>query len=142
MLTTKDMEDIAIARNLSEAAALQQETREMSEEVAFANRMHVALKTKDNQLAQLNHQLSDVSHAKNEGYCAAASASRALDDACHEIARLTGQPLEQVRQRYARENRSRRYNQVVAEYMSKGWLSKDPRTSGELDGRDWYVQEL
>lgn len=142
MLTPHDLEDIAIARNLSEAAAIRQETREMSEDVAFANRMGLAIKTKNNQLAEMHQQLSDVAHAKNEGYCAAASASRALDDACQEIARLTGQPLASVRQRYARENRTRRYNQVVSEYMSKGWLARDPRTSGELDGRDWYVQNL
>lgn len=142
MLGIKDMEDIAIVRNLGEAATLRQETREMNEEVAFANRMTVALKTKNGQLDQLSRQLNDVAHARNEGYCAAASAARALDDACTEIARLTGQPLEHVRQRFARENRTHRYNQVVAEYIEKGWLAKDPRTSGELAERDWYVQGL
>lgn len=142
MFCINDMEDIAIARNLSEAATLRQETREMTEEVAFAKRMTVALKTKNSQIDQMSQQLNEIAHARNEGQCATASAARALNDACVEIARLTGQPLEQVRQRYARENRTRRYNQVVAEYIDKGWLIKDPRTSGEHAEREWYIAGL
>lgn len=142
MFSMNELEDITIAKNVGAAAAHREEAREMSERADFAQRMTVALKTKNDQLGQLSRELTDVAHARNEGYCAAASAARALDDACFEIARLTGQPLEQVRQRYGRENRTRRYNQVVAEYLAKGWLSKDPRTTGETAGRDWYVPGL
>lgn len=136
MLTMRDLEDIAISRNLREAAELRQEARDMQD-------LTIALKTKNNQLGQLKTQLNQVAHERNETASANASAARALKDACKAIAELTGVPVEQVLQRFARENRTRHYNQVIEDDLRAGRLLHDPRVpGGEAHERDWYIPDL
>lgn len=136
MLTMRDLEDIAISRNLRDAAELRQEARDMQD-------LTIALKTKNNQLSQLKAQLNEVAHERNETAYANSSAARALRDACQVIAELSGLPLEQVLQRFARENRTRHYNQLINSSLKEGKLLRDPREhGGEARERDWYVPDL
>lgn len=131
-------EDMMLYSSIRSGTNAKEVSNEAQKREQLAKRATVALKTRDNHIATLQRQLTDTALQRNELHASGASAARALEDACKEIAKLSGRPLEDVRAQFARQARTGHYNRLIGEYVEKGFFESDPRLDKEIQSREWY----
>lgn len=121
----------------AEQLARDQQVRDLrSENVKIATRelqAHNALVESQKKVAALSYDYADLA--------AATKACRGTIDALvAQLAKVTGQPMEQV-QKAAHKLMSDKYDAAVDEMLSLSQLSKDPRKDPEImrrPSRNWY----
>lgn len=135
MLTMRDVEDIAIIRNMQAVRAASEEIREMNEDIAFAREMRLALQDKNAQINKLRAELTAAANgctARNEIIRADQMVRKHF---VAEYAKATGKSEAEVKD-FAAKLRRKSFDHCIEEGLKNGSLSEDPRKTGEIAG--WY----
>lgn len=85
-------------------------------------------------------QLAELRERNNDSVAVSNAAALALGDAVKELGSVTGQPVAELEDGFRRV-RTKHYNDQVSSLLQKGLLSADPRKTGVVAKRRWYVAD-
>lgn len=128
------LEDVALFRNLSQAAEAEEDTR-------VFNKMSVALRERAGTINRLTGELANIRQNRNYAATLLFSAAKTIEQMIRDFAKVSGMPEDEVRKRY-NIVRTQNFNREVNEGIAKGWFTTDPRLDMSDEQKQWYVSGL
>jgi len=90
-------------------------------------------------LQQQAVELNEIGNERNDVTAANRSGTATINELIAEIAQLRGESTDVIRER-VNKVRTAHYNQIVDDFLQRGFLQKDYRNDPEqMSGRAWYA---
>jgi hypothetical protein len=142
------LEDVVIVKNIAAGAQARAEARTIEQQGDLLRRGAQKIDELRGIVVNLQRQLATAEaelallRNRNADHVAVANATAlTLKEAVRELQGKTNDPWQKEDQ-YLRKIRTKNYHAQINKFLAEGVLKTDPRRSGEVKRRQWYVEGL